>query len=519
MANKKDYATSTVLTAPSPADSGTSLVVQSGHGARFPAAPFYVTVHPPGEFPTLDNAEKLLVSSKSTDTFTISRAQGDTTAKNIEAGWRVSNALFLDDIPDTFDDLADGTTNKAFTSTEKTKLAGIATGATANTGDVVGAASSTTNSLAVYSSGTGKAITDSYLLHGSNMGWVSLGSIGAANELRLETNSGANDKPITANGAPIVTTTATQTLTNKTLTAPVLSGTLTGTYTIGGTPTFPSSVATLTGTQTLTNKTLTSPVINTSISGTAVLDEDDMSSNSSTKVATQQSTKAYVDARTPQDGWTSPGETWTYASASTFTVSGDKTTTYTKGTRLKWTQTSVKYGVIINSSYSSGTGLTTVTIAVNTNYTISNAAISSNYYSYMSNPRGYPQYFSFTAAITCPGGTAPTYSNNSCNFAVNGGTVTVTYSLSNTSGGTAGTSANPLFISTPIRPSTASRCGFGSAYNGGTAINGFIIYDFMAVTDPANDIFYIGFRGYNITGADQNNASRYIQITLTYQMA
>ena len=57
-----------------------------------------------------------------------------------------------------------------------------------------------------------------------------------------------------------------QTFTNKTLTSPTisgptLSGTITGTYTIGGTPTFPSSVVTLSGTQTLTNKTLTSPVI------------------------------------------------------------------------------------------------------------------------------------------------------------------------------------------------------------------------------------------------------------------
>lgn len=129
MSNKKDFATSTVLTAPSTPTAGTSLVVQSGHGARFPAAPFYVTVHPPSEFPTLDNAEKLLVTAKSTDTFTITRAQGDTTAKSIEAGWRISNAVFLADFPATFDDLTDGTTNKAYTSTEKTKLSGISTGA------------------------------------------------------------------------------------------------------------------------------------------------------------------------------------------------------------------------------------------------------------------------------------------------------------------------------------------------------------------------------------------------------
>ena len=49
-------------------------------------------------------------------------------------------------------------------------------------------------------------------------------------------------------------------------------------------------------TQTLTNKTLTSPVLNTGVSGSAVKDEDDMASNSATHLATQQSIKAYVDA-------------------------------------------------------------------------------------------------------------------------------------------------------------------------------------------------------------------------------
>ena len=49
-------------------------------------------------------------------------------------------------------------------------------------------------------------------------------------------------------------------------------------------------------TKTLTNKTLTSPVLNTGISGTAIKDEDDMTSDSATHLATQQSIKAYVDA-------------------------------------------------------------------------------------------------------------------------------------------------------------------------------------------------------------------------------
>ena len=145
MGNLKDFATSTVLTPPSPATSGTSIVVQTGHGARFPAVPFFVVAHPPSEFPTLDNAEKLEVTAKTDDTFTVLRAQGSTTAKTIESGWRISNAVFLDNIPDTFDDLADGTTNKAYTGTEKTKLAGVETGAEVTSTAKVDAAGATMN--------------------------------------------------------------------------------------------------------------------------------------------------------------------------------------------------------------------------------------------------------------------------------------------------------------------------------------------------------------------------------------
>ena len=54
------------------------------------------------------------------------------------------------------------------------------------------------------------------------------------------------------------------------------------------------------GTVTMTNKTLTSPVLttpvlNTSLSGSAFLDEDDMASDSATKVASQQSIKKFVE--------------------------------------------------------------------------------------------------------------------------------------------------------------------------------------------------------------------------------
>lgn len=98
MGNLKDFATGTVATAPSPATSGTSLTLQTGEGARMPATPFFAVAHPDNQYPTLDNAEKIQVTAVSTDTLTIVRAQGSTTAKSIAVGWRISNALFEDDI-------------------------------------------------------------------------------------------------------------------------------------------------------------------------------------------------------------------------------------------------------------------------------------------------------------------------------------------------------------------------------------------------------------------------------------
>ena len=71
-----------------------------------------------------------------------------------------------------------------------------------------------------------------------------------------------------------------------------------------------STVSTLTGSQTLTNKTLTSPVLNTGVSGTAIKDEDNMASNSATHLATQQSIKAYVDGQTTDE--TAEGSTNLY---------------------------------------------------------------------------------------------------------------------------------------------------------------------------------------------------------------
>jgi hypothetical protein len=89
----------------------------------------------------------------------------------------------------------------------------------------------------------------------------------------------------------------TDTLTNKTF--DLDANTLTGSLAEFNSALQGDSFATLTDTLTLTNKTFTSPTItsgvfNTGVSGSAFKDEDNMSSDSATALASQQSIKAYV---------------------------------------------------------------------------------------------------------------------------------------------------------------------------------------------------------------------------------
>lgn len=82
----KNFAYSTVATAPSPATSGTSLIVASGDGNKFPTPPFNATIWPTATQPTLTGdtattAEIVRVTGISTDTLTIERADAATTGE------------------------------------------------------------------------------------------------------------------------------------------------------------------------------------------------------------------------------------------------------------------------------------------------------------------------------------------------------------------------------------------------------------------------------------------------------
>ena len=149
------------------------------------------------------------------------------------------------------------------------------------------------------------------------------GATANAHETTLTVTDPTADRTITLPNATdtLVGRATTDTLTNKTLTSPIASGlslsdasivfegatadahetTLTVTDpTADRTITLPNATDTLVGlatTDTLTNKTLTSPVFNTGVSGTAVLDADDFTGASATKLASSESIKAYVDTK------------------------------------------------------------------------------------------------------------------------------------------------------------------------------------------------------------------------------
>lgn len=96
----KNFAISTVATAPSPATSGTSLVVAAGEGARFPTVPFNAVIWPTGFNPTATNAEIVRVTARSTDTLTITRTQESTSARTVIVGDQIGALLTKKNLTD-----------------------------------------------------------------------------------------------------------------------------------------------------------------------------------------------------------------------------------------------------------------------------------------------------------------------------------------------------------------------------------------------------------------------------------
>jgi len=146
-------------------------------------------------------------------------------------------------------------------------------------------------------------------------------------------------------------------------------------------------------------------------------------------------------------GWIDPGETWTYASATTFTISGDKTGTYSVGDKLKLTQTTVKYFYITAVSY--GAPNTTVTVTGGSDYTLANAAITANYYSKAATPAGFPQWLNYTAVVTPGAGAITSYTTPAARFLIVGKDLHLMVRITITNNGTG---SGDVRCTVPITP-------------------------------------------------------------------
>lgn len=224
------------------------------------------------------------------------------------------------------------------------------------------------------------------------------------------------------------------------------------------------------------------------------------------------------------DGWLDPNETWTYASATTFTVSGDVTTKYPVGTKLKLTNSSTKYFYVTTTSYSAPN--TTVTISGGSDYTLSNTTISANYYSYATTPQGFPQWFNFTPSWTS-NGTAPAIGNGTLDgrFSMSGRTVTAQIRWA--AGGTTTFGTGSYFFSMPVESVATNTqiasgqmpLGQGRGTDNSASFSMFIFPEWESTT-TVQLVYYTSFTGASASAITNGlpwtwaqNDSMHLQIT------
>ena len=163
------------------------------------------------------------------------------------------------------------------------------------------------------------------------------------------------------------------------------------------------------------------------------------------------------------DGWIYDTDTWSYVSATSFKITGkDVRYRFPKGTKIKLVQSgATKYFYVIATAYSTDT---TITITGGSDYSLANATISGQAYSYAAAPQNFPQWFNYTP--TCYGWTSGTVTGI-FKYSVIGNIVFLLIDM------TAGTSnATNAYIDLPVNADLNASYGgtLGLAMDNGTVL-------------------------------------------------
>jgi len=141
------------------------------------------------------------------------------------------------------------------------------------------------------------------------------------------------------------------------------------------------------------------------------------------------------------EGWIPATGTWAYASASTITIPTDGTTDYRKYMKVRFKQgAGYKYYIC------SAIAATTLTVFVNTDYTVANSTITDVYYSFHDAPYGFPLKFAYTPTLVGISGYTAAF------YTVTGSTATIFFSAESHSvtGTTTVTISHPFTLSANV---------------------------------------------------------------------
>lgn len=426
MGYHKDFATALITTAPSPATSGLTLVVQAGKGTRFPTTfPFWATMHPKNEVPTLDNAEAVKVTGISTDTLTIVRAQKGTTAKTVVGGdeWRISNTIFAADLM-----------NNSIVRNETPS--GSINGS--NTAFTVASAQYATGSLSVFLNGQRLVAGGSDDYVETATGFTMNYAPATGDKLRVDYSVGLTDDYSVG--------------TNSTTTSEVPTGSVNSSntafttaraYIAGSLKVFINGLAQIRG----TDYTETTPgsgiftMIVAPTTGDAIFVDYQYNlnpaSNADTVDGVHASTTGGQAGLLIPDyaGWELAAGTFTYGSASTMNAPSDLTGYLEPGDKVRWKQGgSYKYGYVVSLTS------TVITLTGGSDYTVANSAITDVYFSKAVSPDGFPDYFNAAGALTGWSGT-PTSNQR---FKLNGKQCIFWFAITGTSNSTSTTIGIPV---------------------------------------------------------------------------